>query len=138
MRRLTVALLSGAFLCISLMTALLVWRIGGDQGAGMAALIGTLGLCFAVHGVIARLGQQGELAGEIEAVRDAHLILAGDIERMQSRLTQVVETIAGDAMRRSEGVYREVQLLEDVVQQLGERIEARLSEQVQHAAADSV
>ena len=33
-----------------------------------------------MHGVIARLGQQGELAGEIEAVRDAHLILAGEIE----------------------------------------------------------
>jgi cyclic-di-GMP phosphodiesterase TipF (flagellum assembly factor) len=71
-------------------------------------------------------------------VRDAHLILAGEIERMQSRLTQVVETIAGDAMRRSEEIYSEVQLLEDVVQQLGERIEARLSEQVEHAAADSV
>jgi cyclic-di-GMP phosphodiesterase TipF (flagellum assembly factor) len=138
MRRLTLALLSGAYLCISLMTALLVWRIGGGAGAGTAALIGTLGLCFAVHGVIARLGQQGELAGEIEAVRDAHLILAGEIERLQSRLTQVVETIADDAMRRSEEIYSEVQLLEDVVQQLGERIEAQLSAQVEHAAADSV
>src|ERR1700722_16863318 len=117
MRKLTLALLSGAYICISLMTALLVWRVGGGAGAGMAALVGTLGLCFAVQGVVARMGQQGELAGEIEAVREAHLILATEIERLQSRLTGVVETIAEDAMRRSDEIYSEVQLLEDVVQQ---------------------
>jgi cyclic-di-GMP phosphodiesterase, flagellum assembly factor TipF len=138
MRKLTLALLSGAYICISLMTALLVWRLGGGAGAGMAALVGTLGLCFAVQGVVARMGQQGELAGEIESVREAHLILAGEIERLQSRLTDVVETIAEDAMRRSDEIYSEVQLLEDVVQQIGERIEAQLSLQVEHAAADSV
>ena len=138
MRRLTLALLSGAYICISLMTALLVWRIGGGAGAGMAALVGTLGLCFAVQGVVARMGQQGELAGEIEAVRDTHLILASEIDKIQSRLTDVVETIAEDALRRSEEIYSEVQLLEDVVQQIGERIEAQLSLQVEHAAAESV
>jgi cyclic-di-GMP phosphodiesterase, flagellum assembly factor TipF len=138
MRKLTLALLSGAYICISLMTALLVWRIGGGAGAGMAALVGTLGLCFAVQGVVARMGQQGELAGEIEAVREAHLILAGEIDKLQARLTDVVETIAEDAARRSDEIYSEVQLLEDVVQQIGERIEAQLSLQVEHAAADSV
>jgi cyclic-di-GMP phosphodiesterase TipF (flagellum assembly factor) len=138
MRKLTLALLSGAYICISLMTALLVWRIGGGVGAGMAALVGTLGLCFAVQGVIARVGQQGALAGEIDAVREAHLILAREIEKLQSRLTDVVETIAEDAARRSEEIYSEVQLLEDVVQQIGERIEAQLNLQVEHAAADSV
>jgi cyclic-di-GMP phosphodiesterase TipF (flagellum assembly factor) len=138
MRKLTLALLSGAYICISLMTALLVWRIGGGAGAGMAALVGTLGLCFATQGVIARMGQQGALAGEIDAVREAHLILAGEIEKLQTRLTDVVETIAEDAARRSEEIYSEVQLLEDVVQHMGERIEAQLSLQVEHAAADSV
>ena len=138
MRKLTLALLSGAYICISLMTAVLVWRIGGGAGAGMAALMGTLGLCFAVQGLIARVGQQSELAGEIEAVREAHLILADEIEKLQSRLTDVVETIAEDALRRSEEIYSEVQLLEDVVQHMGERIEAQLSAQVEHAAADSI
>jgi cyclic-di-GMP phosphodiesterase TipF (flagellum assembly factor) len=138
MRKLTLALLSGAYICISLMTALLVWRIGGGAGGGLAALVGTLGLCFAVQGVVARMGQQGELAGEIEAVREAHLILAGEIDKLQSRLTDVVETIAEDAARRSDEIYSEVQLLEDVVQQIGERIEAQLSLQVEHAAAESV
>ena len=138
MRRLTLALLSGAYLCISLIIAVLTWRIGGGAGAGMAALVGTLGLCFAVQGVIARMNQQGELASEIEAVRDAHLILAGEIEKIQSRLTDVVETVAEDALRRSEEIYSEVQLLEDVVQQMGERIEAQLTLQVDRAEAEAV
>jgi cyclic-di-GMP phosphodiesterase, flagellum assembly factor TipF len=138
MRRLTLALLSGAYICISLMIAIFTWRIGGGAGAGMAALVGTLGLCFAVQGVIARMGQQGDLAGEIEAVRDAHLVLAGEIEKIQSRLTEVVEAVAEDALRRSEEIYSEVQLLEDVVQQMGERIEAQLSLQVDRAEAEAI
>jgi cyclic-di-GMP phosphodiesterase TipF (flagellum assembly factor) len=138
MRRLTLALLSGAYICISLIVAVLTWRIGGGAGAGMAALVGTLGLCFAVQGVIARMGQQGELAGEIGAVREAHLILASEIEKIQSRLTEVVESVAEDALRRSEEIYSEVQLLEDVVQQMGERIEAQLTLQVDRAEAEAV
>ena len=110
MRRLTLALLSGAYICISLIIAVLTWRIGGGAGAGLAALVGTLGLCFAVQGMISRMGQQGELAGEIEAVREAHLILAGEIEKIQARLTEVVETVAEDALRRSEEIYSEVLL----------------------------
>jgi len=135
MRKLTLALLSGAYVCIALITAVLVWRIGGGAGAGAAALIGMLGLCFAVHGVIARLGQQGELADEVATVRQAHLILAGEIEKIQSRLTDVIETIAEDALRRSEEIYSEVQMLEDVVQSMGERLEAQLSQQVERAGA---
>src|ERR1700761_7779671 len=45
MRKLTVALLSGAYICLSLIAAVLVWRVGGGAGAGAAALLGSLGLC---------------------------------------------------------------------------------------------
>ena len=138
MRRLTLALLSGAYICISMMIAILAWRIGGGAGAGLAALVGALGLCFAIQGVIARMGQQGGLASEVEAMREAHLILAGEIDRIQSRLTDVAETAAEDALRRSEEIYSEVQLLEDVVQQMGERIEAQLTLQVDRAEAEAV
>ena len=138
MRKLTLALLSGAYLCISLMFAILAWRVGGGAGAGVAALVGSLGLCFAVQGLVARLGQQGDLAGEIETIREAHLILAREIEKIQSRLTEVVETVAEDAQRRSEEIYSEVQLLEDVVQTIGERLEAQLSQQVDAAEAEAV
>jgi cyclic-di-GMP phosphodiesterase, flagellum assembly factor TipF len=138
MRKLTLALLSSAYICIALITAVLVWRIGGGAGAGAAALVGALALCFAAHGLIARLGQAGELTGEIEAVREAHLLLAAEIEKIQSRLTDVVERVAEDALRRSEEIYSEVQLLEDVVQHMGERIEAQLSLQVDRAEAEAV
>ena len=130
MRRLTLALLSGAYICISLIAAVLVWRVGGGAGAGAAALIGSLGLCFAVQGVIARLGQDGELRGEVAAIRDAQLILTAEIEKIQAKLGDMVETITEETLRRSEEIYSEVQMLEDVVQSMGERLEAQLSQQV--------
>jgi cyclic-di-GMP phosphodiesterase TipF (flagellum assembly factor) len=135
MRKLTVALLSGAYICLSLIAAMLAWRVGGGAGAGAAALLGSLGLCFAVQGLIARLSQSQQLADEIAAVREAHLILTGEIEKVQARVAAMVETITEDAFRRSEEIYSEVQLLEDVVQQMGERLEAQLSHQVEQAEA---
>jgi cyclic-di-GMP phosphodiesterase TipF (flagellum assembly factor) len=135
MRKLTVALLSGAYICLSLIAAMLAWRVGGGAGAGAAALLGSLGLCFAVQGLIARLSQSQQVADEIAAVREAHLILTGEIEKVQARVAAMVETITEDAFRRSEEIYSEVQLLEDVVQQMGERLEAQLSHQVEQAEA---
>jgi cyclic-di-GMP phosphodiesterase TipF (flagellum assembly factor) len=135
MRKLTLALLSGAYVCLSLITGLLIWQNGGGVGAGVAAFLGAAGLLFSVQGLIARTTQQGQLAGEIATVREAHLILMAEIEKIQAKLTDVVETAAHDAMRRSEEIYTEVQMLEDVVQQIGERLEAQLSEQVQRAEA---
>ncbi|HEX3917999.1 MAG TPA: EAL domain-containing protein [Caulobacteraceae bacterium] len=135
MRKLTLALLSGAYICLSLITGLLVWQNGGGVGAGVAAFLGAAGLLFSVQGLIARSSLQGQLAGEIDQVREAHLILMAEIEKIQAKLTDVVETAAQDAMRRSEEIYSEVQMLEDVVQQIGERLEAQLSEQVQRAEA---
>ena len=63
MRRLTLALLSGAYICIALITALLAARMGG--GAALAAFLGALGLCFAAQGVFARLAQNDSLAREV-------------------------------------------------------------------------
>ena len=54
MRRLTLGLLGATYLCVSLTIALTLWRNGGGWGAGVAALMGSLGLAFAFHGLIAR------------------------------------------------------------------------------------
>ncbi len=134
MRKLTLALLSGAYICLALITALLVWRGGGGAGAGVAAFLGSAGLCFAIQGVVTRVTQHGQLADEIETVRQAHLILSGELEKIQAKLTEVVEHVAEDAIRRSEEIYTEVQMLEDVVQQIGERLEAQLAAQVEQRA----
>ena len=130
MRKLTLALLSGAYICLALITALVVWQNHGGVGGGAAAFLGMAGLCFGVQGVVTRVTQAGQLEGEIDTIRRAHLLLAGEIEKIQAKLTEVVGHVAEDAIRRSEEIYTEVQLLEDVVQQIGERLEAQLAQQI--------
>ncbi len=133
MRKLTTALLSSAYICLSLIAALLVWRVGGGVGAASASLIGMLGLCFALHSLFGRGAAAAQTEGDLAAIRDAHRILVAEIEKIESRLTGVVEIAAEDALRRSEDLYTEVHLLEDVVQQMSERLEDRLSRQVEKA-----
>jgi cyclic-di-GMP phosphodiesterase TipF (flagellum assembly factor) len=138
MRRLTVALLSGAYICIALMIALLAWRVGGGAGAALAAFVGALGLCYAAHGLFGRASQAAGLIAELDQVREAHVVLVSQIEKIQARLTEVVEGVAEDALRRSEEIASEVHMLEDVIQHLGERLEHQLSREVELVAADRV
>ena len=72
MRRLTLALLCGAYLCLSLIVALTLWRNGGGWGAGVAALVGGLGLCFAFHGLIERALDGGAMRSDLDTLREAH------------------------------------------------------------------
>jgi cyclic-di-GMP phosphodiesterase TipF (flagellum assembly factor) len=116
MRRLTLALLCATYLCLSLIVALSLWRYGGGWGAGMAALVGGLGLCFAFHGLIERALETGQIRGDIEAVRDAHQILLEQVELLDARVTEVAESVAGAALRRSEQLAGEVHILEDLVE----------------------
>jgi cyclic-di-GMP phosphodiesterase TipF (flagellum assembly factor) len=125
MRRLTLALLCGAYLCLALIIALSLWRNGGGWGAGVAALVGGLGLAFAFHGLIERALDSAALRNEIGAVRDAHRILLDQIEAIDARMTQVVETAAGDALRRSEALSDEMHMLEHLVGRMSERLEER-------------
>jgi cyclic-di-GMP phosphodiesterase TipF (flagellum assembly factor) len=133
MQRLTLALLSCAYICLALITALLVWRVGQSAGAGLAALIGSLALCFALHGLVSRGLDNGRTQNELSLLRDAHMILVAEIEKIEARITGAVEVATEDALRRSEELFSEVQMLEDVVQQMGERLEAKLSHQVEKA-----
>jgi cyclic-di-GMP phosphodiesterase, flagellum assembly factor TipF len=135
MRRLTLALLSGAYLCLALIIALSLWRNGGGWAAGVAALVGGLGLCFAIHGLITRTLENGALQTELNAVRDAQQILVDQMERVDSRLTDVVANVTNDALRRSEALSDEVHILEDLVQAMGQRLEERVSQASTHAFA---
>jgi cyclic-di-GMP phosphodiesterase, flagellum assembly factor TipF len=127
MRRLTLALLCGAYLCLALIIALSLWRNGGGWGAGVAALVGGLGLAFAFHGLIEHALTATGLRGEIAALRDAHRILIDQVEKVDARLSQVVETVTDDALRRSEELSSEVHMLEDLVQRMGQRLEERVT-----------
>src|SRR5437868_7461039 len=122
MRRLTLALLCGAYLCLSLIVALTLWRHGGGWGAGVAALVGGLGLCLAFHGLIERALDAGALKGEIEAVREAHRILIDQVEALDARMGEIQEAVEGDA-QRSEALVDEVHMLEDLVQRMQHRLD---------------
>jgi len=125
MRRLTLALLVATYLCLSLIVALTLWRYGGGWGAGVAALVGGLGLCFAFHGLIERALETGQIKGEIEAVRDAHKILIDQVEALDVRVSEVAETVAEQALRRSEALADEVHMLEELVQRMRLQLDGR-------------
>jgi len=126
MRKITIALLSAAYLCVALTAAVLLWRSGGGWGAGLSGLIGALGLAFALHAVISRSFDRAALSAEIGAVRDANLILIRQIEQMQSTISDLGEGASQDAVRRSEELTTEVRMLEDLVQRISENIDERL------------
>ncbi len=122
MRRLTLALLCATYLCLSLIVALTLWRNGGGWGAGVAALVGGLGLCFAFHGLIERALETGQLKGEIQAVRDAHTILIGQVEALDARLSEVADNAKEDLLRAEE-LIDEVHLLETLVERMQHRLD---------------
>ena len=117
MRRLTLALLCGAYLCLSLIVALTLWRNGGGWGAGVAALVGGLGLCFAFHGLIERALESAGMRSDIDALREAHSLLLEQVERLDARLGEMAETVADD-LSRGEELSDEVGMLERLVQRL--------------------
>jgi cyclic-di-GMP phosphodiesterase TipF (flagellum assembly factor) len=122
MRRLTLGLLCATYVCLSLIVALTLWRNGGGWGAGVAALVGGLGLCLAFHGLIERALDAGALKGEIEAVREAHKILIDQVEALDARLGEIQEAVEGDA-QRSEALVDEVHMLEGLVQRMQHRLD---------------
>lgn len=127
MRHLTGVFLVGAYLFLSLAAGGLIWRNGGGWGAGAAAFMAVFALFFGIHSLVSRIIETRALRRDLDAVRKAHAILLNQVERVDARVTEVVETVADDALRRSEELTGEVQMLEDLVQQMGERLEERLA-----------
>jgi cyclic-di-GMP phosphodiesterase TipF (flagellum assembly factor) len=135
MRKLTFALWTCGYLSLALIVSLLLWRTGATPAVGLSAFVGTLGLCYAFHGLISQTFMSGALRLEIETVREAHAILLDQIEKVDARVTDLVETVAVDAKRRSEELSTEVHQLEDLIQQMNDRLEHQLSHQVAAATA---
>jgi cyclic-di-GMP phosphodiesterase TipF (flagellum assembly factor) len=136
MRRLILPLLTASYFSLSLIFAVLIWRNGGGWGAGVAGLAGALGLCFTFHGLITGVLGQSALRKEVETLRHAHRLLVGQIEQIDARVGEVLETVALDAQRRSEELSTEVQMLEDLVTRMSERLDERLADGVVGGPAD--
>ena len=127
MRRLTLPLLTASYFSLALILALLLWRNGGGWGAGLAAMVGGLGLCFAFHGLISRAFEVTALRRELEVIRQAHRIMIDQMEAVDGRIADVLEAAAKDASRRSDELTNEVHLLEDLVQRMGQKLEERIA-----------
>jgi cyclic-di-GMP phosphodiesterase TipF (flagellum assembly factor) len=130
MQRLTQVLIGAAFLCLALILSLSIWRAGGGWGAGVSGFVAGVGVLGVIYLLVARGLDLASLRGELGAIREAHLILAGQLEKVDARLTEVVETVTVDALRRSEELSSEVHMLEDTVQRMAEKMEAQLSSRV--------
>src|ERR1700733_1230922 len=104
MRKVTAPLLIGAYLCLALIVALLLWRGGGGWGAGIAGLIGSLGFCLAIHGWIERSLAAGPLREEAAAGREPQKILVALIQNMDERLPDLGKNVQEDPPRRSEAL----------------------------------
>ncbi|HEY8615674.1 EAL domain-containing protein [Phenylobacterium sp.] len=124
MRRLTPALLGASYLCISLTVGLSLWRNGGGWGAGVSAFVASIGLCMALHGIIARLIENAAIRAEIDQVREAHKILIDQVERLDAKVTEVAAVAAQDH-DKSEEIADEVHMLEGLVERLQQRLEER-------------
>ena len=132
MRQFTSVALSATYLCLALIVALLLWRNGGGWAAGVAALVGGLGLCFAVHGLIGQSLKLRALRKELDAVREAQRVMLSQMEQVDARMTEVADAVSDDA-GRSEALEGEVHMLEDLVQRMGQRLEERVSAGVRQA-----
>jgi cyclic-di-GMP phosphodiesterase TipF (flagellum assembly factor) len=124
MRRLTPALLGATYLCISLTVALSLWRNGGGWGSAVSAFVAGIGFFMALHGIVARMIENAGMRREIEAVREAHRILIGQVEKLDVRLGEMAETVAVD-MQKSEELSGEVQMMEALIARLESRLDER-------------
>lgn len=125
MRRLTLALLCGAYLSLALIAALLLWRAGGRWDAGVAVAVAALGVCFAFHSLISQAIENASISRELGKIREAQAILIDQLESIDGRVNATVESVADGAIRRSEELSHEVHMLEDLVQRLSIRLDER-------------
>jgi cyclic-di-GMP phosphodiesterase TipF (flagellum assembly factor) len=134
MRKLTLALLGGASICLAFTIALLLWRAGGGWGAGAAGLAAGLGLAFSLQGVVGRSMDQGALKKDFDALREAHLAVTGRLEKIDDSLSVLVDAIQETAVRSSEELTLEVRMLEDLVQRMSASLDGRLGGHVEGAS----
>ena len=125
MRKALVALLLGAaYLSMSLTVATLFWRAGAGWAVGSAVLIGMLALAVGVHEIVARALQATALRQEIETVRQAHRLLADQLESTDAVLQNLAASLQEETAS-AEALGSEVRILEDLVARISDSLETR-------------
>lgn len=127
MRKITTALFFSSYLFAALIAAVLMSRGGAGWGASTAALFAVLGFAFAIHALITQGSARARLEGEIEAVREAHRMLADTLDALQRKTHDLSTHVEQAGAERSDQLASEVRMLEDLVQRMGQDITARLA-----------
>ena len=132
MRKVTMALLAGASICLSGAIAMLVWRAGGGAAAAAAGMSAGLALALTLQGLVGRLRDQGAVQREMSLMRDANLVMADTLEEINARLGVLTEAVEDKAVRSSEELTSEVRMLETLVHRMTESLEDRLAAPAVH------
>ncbi len=127
MRKLTMALLGGASICLAVTIALLLWREGGGWAAGAAGLAAGLGLAFSLQGVVGKSLDQGALAKDFQNLKDAHLKVTEQLERIDQSLAVLADAVQEKAVRSSEELTGEVRILEDMIHHMTRSLDEQLA-----------
>ncbi len=136
MRKLTLALLGGASVCLAFIIALLMWRVGGGWASSAAGLAAGLGLAFSLQGVVGRSLDQGAMKKDFNVLRDAHLNLTAQLEHINQSLAVLAEAVQEKSVRKSEELTFEVRMLEDLIQRMSASLDERLHGQIETVARD--
>ena len=127
MKKAVTFLLMGGYLCLSLALAAVFWRADAGWGAGAAVLIGSLGLAFGLHNMIARGMTIGDLRQELASLSDAHGLLADQLEDTQAALEAMADSLHRETDAKAQALTSEVRLLEDLVARLGDTLDEELA-----------
>jgi cyclic-di-GMP phosphodiesterase TipF (flagellum assembly factor) len=126
-RKLSAALMIGAYLCVAFTAAFLLSRQGLGLAAGAGALAGVLALFIAGHALFTRGFDVAALKGELATLRDAHRLLADHLEETEGALEELATRLESEALTRTQTLTDEVKMLEDLVARMGEDLEQRLT-----------
>ena len=127
MRKAILALLAGAYLCIALAAAALFWRGGAGWGAGAGVFVGVLAFLFGLHNMVARGFDAAAVRRDLAQLRDAHRLLADHLEETEGALEELAVRLQSESSSRATTLTSEVRMLEELVERMGEDLEARLS-----------
>jgi cyclic-di-GMP phosphodiesterase TipF (flagellum assembly factor) len=127
MRKLSLVLMVGAYLCVAFTAAFLLSRQGLGLTAGAGVLAGIFALLIAGHLLFTRGFDLAEIRRELALVRDAHRILADHLEETEGVIEELATRLENEALSRTQELTSEVKVLEDLVARMGDDLEARLS-----------
>jgi cyclic-di-GMP phosphodiesterase TipF (flagellum assembly factor) len=86
-----------------------------------------MGTLAALHALVTQALSARALRRDLDQLREAHRLLADALDATQGAVSDLTEAIEKGALTQTETLTGEVRILEDLVQQMSDSIEARLA-----------